>query len=150
MNLKIIATISFALALSACEKKNEASEGVDDQGNCKIDFINSYNTVVDDTTVLKKAWDLPEGDLKNTQTALALTKLNTSCKVMIAKYKGTVCNAKLAANANPVPVTYESLRPNCDTIQKSLASKPTEKPFSGHEIEKPIEPAADLVFLTED
>jgi hypothetical protein len=127
--------------LSACgAPKEQKSNGTDEQGNCKFAFITDYNRVVQATMQLEKTYD--ETPASENKINEAQKQLSAACSIVKSQYKGTTCLAKPVKEEKVITVTYEELRPNCETLQRQikdnkLSNKPiTEKPITFDKVVK--------------
>lgn len=116
---KSLFTVLAILTLTACaQQKNENSNGVDENGNCKYPFVHDYNQVIDATTELEATYD--QINPKDSDILAARNKLKHQCSIMTAYYKGTTCFAKTEGNDTRKSFAYEDLRPNCESLQRQI------------------------------
>lgn len=127
MKMHLLIVTVIAGLLTACNKKDDNTDGVDNFGNCTPELVKSYNGVVLDTKSLEDAYH--SGDF-NTQSIKDLAyNLNISTSLYIDSFTKASCKALDYETREPVDVTVGTVQKSQEASRKILRPLNQGKPI---------------------
>ena len=120
ISLASMASLVF-LCLSCAKPAPEDKKSVDEDGNCTPQLIQSYNTVIDETTNLKKSLSADPADEQNIVERAKL--LRRYCKAFFTDHKDINCKAQDFKTDVAMQIQSKDLTPNCSPATQVLKNK---------------------------